>query len=216
MGLLDSGTAESGSASTLVDTDKSWTTNIYQNKFVKITGGTGKEQVRKISSNSSNTLTIIPDFDTNPDATSDYEIRDEPIVTPRIEIWDTGTGLVSSIDLGKIEDETTSIVTGATVLPLPLEDSSNAQGYDFQGRVKKINARGRKQDTFGNVINWINDEFEDAIDVQQLNTSRYLKYFSNKYYSGINMLLIDAETTFRKGVPTKVEWQINIARGTKL
>jgi len=74
--ILDSGTATSGAASTLTDNTKSWGVNSYQNKYVKIVGGTGIGQTRKITSNTSDTLTITPNWTTPPDATSVYQILD--------------------------------------------------------------------------------------------------------------------------------------------
>ena len=73
---LDSGTAESGSATTLVDNDKAWTTDQWANKVVVIIAGTGSGQTRKITSNDGTTLTV-PAWITNPDATSQYVIVDE-------------------------------------------------------------------------------------------------------------------------------------------
>ena len=74
---LDSGTATSGGASTLTDTAKTWTVNVYAGKVVTITGGTGSGQVRKIASNTVNTLTVgvawtLPGVDN----TSTYAISD--------------------------------------------------------------------------------------------------------------------------------------------
>ena len=73
---LASGTAESGSATTLVDNDKAWTTDQWANKVVVIIAGTGSGQTRKVTSNDATTLTI-PAWITNPDNTSQYVIVDE-------------------------------------------------------------------------------------------------------------------------------------------
>lgn len=77
VGLLDSGTATSGAASTLTDSTKSWSVNVYQNKVVIITFGTGVGQIRKISSNTATELTVSVNWVTTPDATSQYKIYDE-------------------------------------------------------------------------------------------------------------------------------------------
>lgn len=52
------GTATSGSATTLVNSGKAWTTNQWANYQVRITAGTGAGQVRTITSNTGTTLTI--------------------------------------------------------------------------------------------------------------------------------------------------------------
>lgn len=58
----------------LQDTSKSWGVNAYQNMLVVITGGLGVGQIRKIVSNTIDTLTITPNWTITPDATSTYEI----------------------------------------------------------------------------------------------------------------------------------------------
>jgi len=75
-GVQDSGTAESGNATTLTDNNKSWATNAWANKVVVITTGTGAGQTRKITSNDATALTV-PTWVTNPDSTSQYVICDE-------------------------------------------------------------------------------------------------------------------------------------------
>lgn len=71
------------SASTLQDTNQTWTTNFYANMDVKILSGTGAGQRRRIASNTSNTLTLAStvtgnartgNWSVTPDATSVYEI----------------------------------------------------------------------------------------------------------------------------------------------
>lgn len=73
---LDSGTATAGAASTLTDGGKTWTTNAYAYKVLKITGGTGANQIRTIASNTGTVLTVTEAWDINPDNTSTYQIID--------------------------------------------------------------------------------------------------------------------------------------------
>jgi hypothetical protein len=73
-GGKDSGTATSGTATTLIDTSKSWTTNAYANRMVWINGGTGAGQWRRIVSNTATVLTVDVDWDTNPSSGSTYTI----------------------------------------------------------------------------------------------------------------------------------------------
>lgn len=68
------GTATSGSGTTLTDSSKSWTTNQWQNQKVKITGGTGSGQEAFISSNTATVLTLSSTLSPPPDATSTYKI----------------------------------------------------------------------------------------------------------------------------------------------
>ena len=71
---LVSGTATAGANNTLTDGSKTWTVNAYTNCVVTITSGTGSGQTRYIASNTANILTVNPNWGTNPDGTSVYEI----------------------------------------------------------------------------------------------------------------------------------------------
>lgn len=69
------GTATGGTSTTLVNSGKAWTTNQWSNAYqVRITGGTGIGQIRRITSNTGTTLTV-PAWTTTPDATSTYSIE---------------------------------------------------------------------------------------------------------------------------------------------
>jgi hypothetical protein len=70
----DSGTVTSATNNTLTDTSKTWTTNQWANYTVKIISGTGAVQVRTISSNTSNTLTVSGNWYINPYSDSFYRI----------------------------------------------------------------------------------------------------------------------------------------------
>jgi len=70
---ITTGTATSGSSTTLVDSGASWGVNAHQNKCVIITAGTSVGEMRLISSNTSDTLTV-PAWTVDVDATSVYTI----------------------------------------------------------------------------------------------------------------------------------------------
>ena len=70
--LYDQGTVTGGSSTTLADTSKTWTTDFWAGGKVLILKGTGVSEIRTISSNTSDTLTIASG--TTPDATSIYII----------------------------------------------------------------------------------------------------------------------------------------------
>lgn len=74
LGVFASGTATSATATTLVNSGKSWTTSQWINYQVRITGGTGKGQVRTITANTGTTLTVAT-WTVTPDATSTYAIE---------------------------------------------------------------------------------------------------------------------------------------------
>lgn len=70
------GTATAGGASTLTDSDKSWTTNEWASYEVSIYDGTGAGQYRTIQSNTATALTVSAAWTTEPDETSKYLIKD--------------------------------------------------------------------------------------------------------------------------------------------
>lgn len=69
-----SGTATSGSTTTLVDTSKTMTPNQYAGWAVRIVSGTGAGQMRGIAYHTATTFTTNIVFTTPPDATSVYEV----------------------------------------------------------------------------------------------------------------------------------------------
>jgi len=68
------GTASSGSTTTLVVAGTPWTTNQFQNFTCRITAGTNSGQRRTILSNTNNTLTFASAFPSSIDNTSVFEI----------------------------------------------------------------------------------------------------------------------------------------------
>lgn len=73
-GVFESGTATGGSARVLTDSGKTLTFNRYANYQIRITGGTGFGQRRRIVSNNATQFFVGRPWATAPDATSTYEI----------------------------------------------------------------------------------------------------------------------------------------------
>ncbi len=91
------GTASSGSANTLVDSGIGWTANEWVGCAAKITSGTGSSpvQVRRIASNTTDTLTFDRYWTVAPDNTSVYEIYKNKAGGNKIT-WSRGEGLNTS------------------------------------------------------------------------------------------------------------------------
>ena len=68
------GTATSGTGTTLTQIGKTWTASQWINSQVRITGGTGAGQIRTVTANTADTLTVAT-WTTTPDATSAYAIE---------------------------------------------------------------------------------------------------------------------------------------------
>lgn len=69
------GTATSATLTTIVNTAKTWTTNQWSNYQIRIVSGTGAGQIRSISSNTADTITVSAAWTTTPDNTSSYSIE---------------------------------------------------------------------------------------------------------------------------------------------
>jgi len=74
-GSFATGTATAGAASTLTNSGKAWGVNMWANSQIRITGGTGKGQIRPIASNTATVITITGTWAINPDATSTYSVE---------------------------------------------------------------------------------------------------------------------------------------------
>lgn len=74
------GDVGSSGATTLTDSNKSWSINEHNGRYVVVTSGLGLGQVRSVTSNTADTLTIPNAWTTNPDATSTYSVVDEVYV----------------------------------------------------------------------------------------------------------------------------------------
>ncbi len=72
----ETGTATSGGAATLTDTVKAWGVDAQKGRRVTITAGTGAGQALLIISNTATQLTVDADWATQPDNTSEYQIKD--------------------------------------------------------------------------------------------------------------------------------------------
>ena len=87
----DRGKATSSTSTTLTDSGKVWTTNKWAGAYVRIVRGTGVGQIRAITSNTSNILTV-PAFDVALSTDSEYIIYGTEWFT---EIGTTGLGVVT-------------------------------------------------------------------------------------------------------------------------
>lgn len=93
--LYDTGSATSGSTTTLTDTTKAWTVDYWKGYFCNIIDGTGEGQLVKILSNTSTVLT----FETAiiaPAASSIYEIKNREAFAVGVATSATSTTLVNS------------------------------------------------------------------------------------------------------------------------
>ncbi|MCK6488813.1 MAG: hypothetical protein L6R48_10875 [Planctomycetes bacterium] len=69
------GTATAGASTTLTNSGKAWSTNMWANYQIRITGGTGNGQIRTVASNTGTVITVSAAWTVTPDATSTYAIE---------------------------------------------------------------------------------------------------------------------------------------------
>lgn len=90
-------TATSWTSTTLVDWSETFITNVYKGKILVITAWTWVGQWRIIQTNNATTITVLSEFRTNPDTTSQYEVRETAYslyyLTPTawLKAWDWTT-----------------------------------------------------------------------------------------------------------------------------
>ena len=111
------GTVTSATGTTLTETSAGWTINEYSTYSVYIYSGTGKGQMRDITSNTADTLTV-PTWDTNPDNTSKYFITYETTVTETYDGTGTNTMVLNNIPLIQVDSLT---IDGTSVTPSYIE-----------------------------------------------------------------------------------------------
>jgi len=86
-GQFDSGTMTAATVRTITDTTKNWVPDRFRNYQLRIVGGTGMGQRRRIVSNLSNKIEVNRKWDITPDATSQYQI-----FANTDNIWFAGNG----------------------------------------------------------------------------------------------------------------------------
>ena len=74
-GYLDGGTATGGTTTTLVDSSKSWRTNVFAGKMLAVTNGTNTDTFWTVLSNTATTITITGTAPVAFNSTSVYEVR---------------------------------------------------------------------------------------------------------------------------------------------
>ncbi len=118
-GVVDSGTATSGSTAQLVDTGKSWTSNQYLGYGCVITGGTGAGGWFTIGLNTSNTLPVVDNgaagsfLATAPASGSTYAIVEATLVRAYVS---SGSDLTTATWAEATGSPTHTIADGANSL----------------------------------------------------------------------------------------------------
>ena len=130
----DSGDVSSATTTTISDSTKNWTDD-YTGYVVEITAGTGSGQLREVTASTTVQLTVS-DWDTNPDATSDYKLwyvgsyNDKGVVPKLDELRDgdaTDTIFTDKYPIVKVE----SITINSTEVT-----ASSVYTYDYSGKIK--------------------------------------------------------------------------------
>lgn len=151
--VWEKGIATSGSTTTLVDSAKSWTTNQWAGFFVRIFSGTGENQLRRVTSNTSTTLTWSS-TGTAPDGTSRYIIEGldagtatsgaSTSITDSSKSWTTNrwSNMMVTITAGTGIGQSRSIVsntsTAMTVTPPWTTNPDSTSTYRIQGDSDKL------------------------------------------------------------------------------
>ena len=151
---MENGRASGGTSNTLVDNTKTWKTDMWKGAYVHIYDGTGKGQIRKIISNTSDTLTVDEDWTEIPDDTSKYRIfisfSEDSVVFQDIK------SLIESINNKTVKVDTDNVKVVSEV------------AYDSDNDLKKIridvdNVGLAKEDTLSAIKNALNSVGTDKL-----------------------------------------------------
>jgi hypothetical protein len=125
--ILEAGQATAGGAATITfDATASTTADLYKNNFVAITGGTGAGQTRLIGAYSAGRVaTVIPNWTTNPDATSIYQV----LPAARVDVggW---AGTLATLSAGNLPNVNAAEVSEDSTAADDLELFIEALGTD--------------------------------------------------------------------------------------
>jgi hypothetical protein len=127
--ILEAGTAQAGAAGSItLDAGASAINATYTNNFVMITGGTGIGQTRLIGTYTGATkvATVTPDWTTNPDATSVYQVL--PMARVDVAGW-LGNLVTGDGDWAQLQSDATAIVA----------DTNELQTDDVPGLIAALN-----------------------------------------------------------------------------
>jgi hypothetical protein len=113
--VVESGTATSGGATSLTDTANTWTVNEYVGDFLVITGGTGSGQVRRITSNTANALTVAT-WTTNPSSDSTYELYEGRLANSPLIFVGTDFNLIAGATMDLTDEYAVGAVEYATAM----------------------------------------------------------------------------------------------------
>ena len=147
---VETGTVTSADSTHLTDATKKWGTDIWKGAIVEITAGTGAGQIRKVTANTADTLTVDPAWDTVPDTTSKYAIR-IPMRNVNIAEWGgaslTGADITKNVQNldAKVSDLLKGLPSGATTV----SGSASVSAGAFGSVVSITLAAGAKVIIFG-------------------------------------------------------------------
>jgi len=120
------GTATSGTATSMYDTSKAWTVNAYVGSWLYINSGTGINQARRIISNTATQLVVSDAWGTNPAAGSGYSI-----------VTETGFSFPFTANVAASPDADAGIVQTGDFSALT---AAIATAYGFEPRIAALEA----------------------------------------------------------------------------
>ncbi len=159
----DRGIATSGASTTITDSTKSWTLDLFIGAWVRVTKGTGKGQYREITDNSGSALTVSPAWDVTPDGTSEYVIYATDELTP---ITLTGDAIDKPVKDVTIYDDQAVLCFGPDQAILRIRWNSGGpqhDGRDESGAAKADALRSFYNSNSGKTVIWRAEN--DTVDV---------------------------------------------------
>ncbi len=145
--------ATAATSTTLEETGSGWIPNEFAGLIVEITSDTGAGQSRRVISNTTDTLTVSPAFDTTPDTTTDFEVDPESLYGSSDIV--TSIGITAESPLGEARMMCAGTNSAA--------DTGGVTCYNHQAGPNVVaevfHANAKKTDDFGD--EWTGADYDD-------------------------------------------------------
>jgi hypothetical protein len=171
--LATNRTPDAFSSTTMNDnTVNPWTGISYVGHIVVITAGTAAGDVRLITANTADQITVDTDFSATPDATSRFDIREPSRITPIIRGWTLDHTAIASILRLRTKGLVNGTMTTRTLLMYnpgaATSGIGSASGYSFfaipGGEVRAEPTVNNMAGTVTMDAFWVNDNITALID----------------------------------------------------
>lgn len=160
----------SNTSSTLNDTGKAWTVNQWKGREVKLTGGTGAGQLRRVVSNTATQLTVTPTWSPTPDGTSVYRILSGALVNNQkpVRVRFTVANRPGTLWTGKQNEVSVRLTRRVHLRASVFDQFAIYSGVNYPGQVReKRRVATRRLMNDSHTIDFADDAYRKASSFKQ-------------------------------------------------